>query len=380
MGMPRLARVLLVVSLCVSCQQFPTRKTVEEAANESGNVRVSFDGDRLLLQSEKGDELDDAQVQFEVAYGTSEFMIEPRRVRAENETEDGIGNPQRFTALERHEWAQEFEISPSGNQILMSILSPVQLPDGSVRFISRLWTQDIANRGTNRKSIVTDGDYIDRTPAYSHDGRYAFFSSNRNGTPAIFRVSLDRRGRFELVVDSSTADYEPMLSGDGARLVYTAQPRAGGVQGQIWIRPIEAGMPTMLVQGAQPRLSPDPEGSRILFTRRNEDTGYYHIWLMDGATGKLDQLTSGSNNNVDPAWSPDGQFIVFSSDRGQTSEGVRNLDVWRLDLMTNSLRRLTDNASVDDNARFLDADTIMFRSNRGRQWDVWSMELTADDA
>lgn len=369
----------MLLSVGTSCQNVRQRTLSTEASKEeSGAVEISYKDDRLRLQSEDGDELDDAQVLFQVSYGTSEYTIEPRRVRAENETVDGMGSVQLFTKLEPHEWLQEFEISPEGDQVLMSILSPIPQPDGSVRFISRIWSKEVAHRATNRKSAVTDGDYLDRTPGYSSDGGHAYFSSNRNGTPAIFRVSLSQRGRFELVTDSTTADYEPMVSKDGTLLVYTAQPRTGTVNGQIWMRPITAGMPTMLAHGTQPRLSCDEIGKDILFSR-TDDTGYSHLWLLNTETGKLEKLTSGPSENFDPAWSPDNKFVVFASNRGQTPEGVRNFDIWRLELETGNLRQLTDNASVDDNPRFLNGDTIMFRSNRGRQWNIWQMDLAAED-
>ena len=43
--------------------------------------------------------------------------------------------------------------------------------------------------------------------------------------------------------------------------------------------------------------------------------GYHRIFLVDIATGKERQLTSGPGNDEEPCWSPDGFFLVFSSNR-----------------------------------------------------------------
>jgi Tol biopolymer transport system component len=38
------------------------------------------------------------------------------------------------------------------------------------------------------------------------------------------------------------------------------------------------------------------------------------VWLYDLARGVRTRFTSGSKNNADPVWSPDGSHIVYNSD------------------------------------------------------------------
>ncbi len=62
-----------------------------------------------------------------------------------------------------------------------------------------------------------------------------------------------------------------------------------------------------------PRFSPD--GHRIAFDIIGQST---NIWTYELATKTLTPLTSGGNNDR-PEWSPDGQRILFRSDRGKGS-------------------------------------------------------------
>ena len=96
---------------------------------------------------------------------------------------------------------------------------------------------------------------------------------------------------------------------------------AAGPQGIVGQPPIRTGgwQPEEIVDRplpAQPRISPD--GRRVVFTVRPASwpDGYRRqaIWL--GEPGRPARpFTAGIANDSDPAWSPDGQTIVFRSDR-----------------------------------------------------------------
>ena len=82
--------------------------------------------------------------------------------------------------------------------------------------------------------------------------------------------------------------------------------------------------PTISFLNGNPAWSPD--GKRIAFTStggRTTGDGHWHIYVMD-ANGGNPQKVSNENavDNWDPSWSPDGERIAFVSRRDGKRTGV----------------------------------------------------------
>src|SRR4029453_9228895 len=75
-----------------------------------------------------------------------------------------------------------------------------------------------------------------------------------------------------------------------------------------------------------PVLSPD--GKSVVFQALND------LWVMEIGK-KPERLTDDSFYEVDPAWSPDGRYLAYSSDKSGTE------DIYVRDLVTNTERRVT---------------------------------------
>lgn len=60
------------------------------------------------------------------------------------------------------------------------------------------------------------------------------------------------------------------------------------------------------------------------------------IWVADTQTGESKNITAGRGSNWAPAWSPDGKFLAFYSDRG----GVASLWVWQRS--TDTMHQISD--------------------------------------
>ncbi|MGB1779094.1 MAG: TolB family protein, partial [Longimicrobiales bacterium] len=119
------------------------------------------------------------------------------------------------------------------------------------------------------------------------------------------------------------------VSPDGATL-------AIDVLGRIWTLAATGGEATPLTDpfgdARQPAWSPD--GERIVF--QAYWGGDYDLWVIGSDGEGLARLTNGPFDDREPHWSPDGSRVVFSSDRGGT------YDVWEVTVETGRVRRLIE--------------------------------------
>ena len=63
--------------------------------------------------------------------------------------------------------------------------------------------------------------------------------------------------------------------------------------------------------------------------------GRFDIVLLDLSTDRRERLTSGNGDSEDPRWSPDGRHIVFASNRGGS------YDIYTMRADGSHVRRLT---------------------------------------
>jgi dipeptidyl aminopeptidase/acylaminoacyl peptidase len=87
-----------------------------------------------------------------------------------------------------------------------------------------------------------------------------------------------------------------------------------------------------------PAVSPD--GQSVVYTLRRTDLeadrGRFDLWISPVAGGDARQLTTHPANDTSPAWSPDGNHILFLSNRGEATQ------VWRLPLNGGEAQAITD--------------------------------------
>jgi dipeptidyl aminopeptidase/acylaminoacyl peptidase len=53
-----------------------------------------------------------------------------------------------------------------------------------------------------------------------------------------------------------------------------------------------------------------------------------HVYVLDVASRKITQVTSGDFDDTEPAWAPDGRFLAFTSNRSENPDANFNTDIW----------------------------------------------------
>jgi Tol biopolymer transport system component len=97
--------------------------------------------------------------------------------------------------------------------------------------------------------------------------------------------------------------------------------------------------------------------------------------LMRSSNGERTALTTVQADNR-PAWAPNGSAVVFMSD-GRDG----NMEVYRADVATGQVTRLTDSAAIDGlPAVSPDSRWVAFVSNRDGGWKIWAVPLTGGAA
>jgi len=221
------------------------------------------------------------------------------------------------------------------------------------------------------KTQITDSGALNRSPAFTPDGRYLVFSSNRSGEGQdLWRKRADGAGGITQVTTSTAFDVHPTVAADGETIVFQSH-RVNDLAASVWSVNMNGGLLTRLSDGESPKVSPD--GRSVAFVKRDPRSNLRTIWVMQIDGSSPTQLSSGEADDIDPSWHPSGRYIIFASNQARDEQGNRNYDVWMMNSDGTNRLQLTSNISHDDAPVFdRTGRSIVFRSNRGGSWNLFT--------
>jgi serine/threonine protein kinase/Tol biopolymer transport system component len=121
----------------------------------------------------------------------------------------------------------------------------------------------------------------------------------------------------------------------------------------------------------QPVYSPDSR--HVLFSSNR--AGNIDLWLVEKATGHLQQLTDDPAHDWDPAFSPDNKHILWSSNRGG------HMEVWISNRDGSEARQVTQDGRDAENPTMTpDGQWIIYASASDEKIGLWKIRPDGTDA
>jgi Tol biopolymer transport system component len=164
--------------------------------------------------------------------------------------------------------------------------------------------------GSGEQALSQPG--LNYNPAWSPKGDWIAFTSERGASADLYRMHPDGTS-LERLTDDPTYDDQAAFSPDGQQIVFVTTRAAGTA----------------------------------------------NLWILDAATRKAKPLTSGRGGDFRPAWSPDGKWIAFSSDRDSNLPAAKGrwerlhvVDIYLIRPDGSGLKRISEHGNFCGNPKW----------------------------
>src|SRR5271155_4248321 len=220
------------------------------------------------------------------------------------------------------------QLSPDAKWLAYTV-GTGQLKDDSNK--QRIWMLPIPNSGTAAADPIalTSEDASSTHPRWSPDGKFiAFLSARRDGKTAVWLLNR-LGGEAEKLTDTAQDVDDFFWSPDGRRMVLVLRD------------PTSEELDEAKNKDEDDADSDDKDKKKkadkpwvIDRLQFKEDIHGYldrhrtHIYVFDLAAKSLTQITGGDFDDSEPAWSPDGKQIAFTSNRTPDADANYNMDIW----------------------------------------------------
>ena len=235
------------------------------------------------------------------------------------------------------------------------------------------------------ESPLTAYEGFEAEPAFSPDGIQVAFSWRREGAAGDIYVRLIGAGQPVQLTNTPEQEGSPVWSPDGRWIAFLrygrgtttvlVMPSIGGGERRVAELPLVAGG-----MFGPPTLRWTPDGDELMFTGRLEPDAPLGLVAVEVASGAKRHLTrpSAQTADVGGGFSPDGRRVAFlrlSSGNPQGNLYIQDLDAARQP--TGEPRALTtDGAQLGPPAWTPDGEELLFPSNRTGRSGLWRISAS----
>jgi TolB protein len=178
--------------------------------------------------------------------------------------------------------------SPDGRKLALTLGGTSGNPD--------IYTLDLGSQALTR---LTDDPAIDTEPAWAPDGKSIYFTSDRAGSPQIYRVPVQPGEHPKRITFTGNYNARARISPDGSLLAMVTLD--GGYR--IAVQELSSGNVRVLSHGKLDE-SPSfaPNGATLIYSERDGAVGTLATVSVDGLTGL--RLKAQQGEVREPVWGP----------------------------------------------------------------------------
>ena len=200
---------------------------------------------------------------------------------------------------------------------------------------------------------------------WSPDGKKVIYTKEGDNSGSQFLIDADGTNEMKL----------PFLGGNMAWSADSTKVlvQSGRTDANIFLYTLATGefKPVVVKDGFEADPSFSPDGNSLVFVSDRDGNAEIYFQNIDGSG--LRRLTDHPAHDEFPTFTPDGTQIVFNSNR--TDE---NFDVWVMNLDGSGLRRITNwrtDEEIRPNCWSPDGTQILFVSSKGGKGDIYKMDV-----
>jgi dipeptidyl aminopeptidase/acylaminoacyl peptidase len=217
-------------------------------------------------------------------------------------------------------WVSAPAISPGGRYVAYVVEEPADTLKGCKTSNADIWVIDLEDRDNPRPFAF--GDSRESAPAWSAEGAYLYFLSDRGGkgSSQVWRIA------------SSGGEAEPVSAFDGMAVIFALSPDGSKIA--VTVKP----------GGNAGKGEEQSEGRDWKVVSKQHER--HRLWVIDAITGEGAAVTSEEYHVSSACWSPDGKALaMITADDSGANETYFNSRLEIIDLSDRGISLVNDRAA-----------------------------------
>lgn len=267
--------------------------------------------------------------------------------------------------------SQEFwpRVSADGKFLLYNAIETsysLSLTNGDVAIKTnkntRIVKKEIGKPITN--PLVTNAAY----PNWLNDNSGVIFSYVKPERPVIVRSDINGVGLNYISQGAmGEDDVEPIVLRDNSKVLFSTRMSNSRM---ICSMDLKGGNYSVITEGGHISLNPT-NNNKIIYNIKVGRT--IQVFTMDIRTGEKNQLTTGDYNNRDGAFSKDGRYIAFASNRENPKRQNKHIYVMKAD--GTDLIQITTGETDESDPAWGNDNMLFFASNAEKNYNIWKAKI-----